>query len=108
MKPFDKRPGNYAYCQRCIMRLLEESPLPWSQDMLRSWYYVGIKHHALRRYIHLLLGAGRIWRCGPGLYTAISNQGRRLNYKHISTSIPIRRPKVIVSDDMLARFGFNL
>jgi hypothetical protein len=78
-----------APTQREIIRLLEESPLPWTTGMLRDWF--GTRHGSP---FDLLVQGGRIRKISDGFYTALTNE--------------CPRHKVIVTDKMLERYGFNL
>lgn len=76
-----------AVTQEEMVSLLQESPLPWTNGMLVAWF--GTRSNKLAR----ALRNRRIKRVGHDLYTC---------------PCKVEGEKVIVTDKMLERFGFNL
>lgn len=91
-----------------IMGLLDDSPMPWNKEMLMAW--TGIKLHHANKLMEHLVGAERVWRCAMGFYTSINRKPRaRLYVGEITYTTPPQRTEgAMITDDMLARFGFNL
>ena len=77
-----------AVTQREMVRLLQQSPLPWTFSMLKDWFGTRLKGP-----LECALNFGRIKRIAPGLY---------------SCPCKTKGIKVIVTDDMLKKYGFNL
>lgn len=72
-----------------LAQLLKDSPLPWTLEMLQEWF--GWRTNSL---VTNALGMMRIRKVAHGLYTCPVKASRR--------------EKVIVTDEMLSRYGFNL
>ena len=64
--------------------------------MLAAWFGIN------PRKFDLMVSYRRIWKVEPGLYAA--------NRHYVAPSVATRDygPKVLVTDAMLARYGFNL
>lgn len=83
-----------------IIELLEASPLPWTSHMLVQWF--GKAEDVTQGCLKTLFQNQRVWRIEPGVYTSRNRYAppreKRKNYG----------PKVLVTDEMLARYGLNL
>lgn len=75
---------------------VDTSPLPWTWAMIRDWMLWSDGQAS--KYLVEMVIQGYIWRIEKGLYGPISAKPL---FRH-------RGPKVIVTDEMLARYGFNL
>lgn len=103
-----KRFRNPAPTQRAVIRLLEESPLPWTRRMLVEWF-------GMKSYGGPLLEAivnRRIVRLAPGIYTAWSRCSKHylkpIEQPRRNMTFSPRQVGDVVTDDMLARYGYNL
>lgn len=88
-----------------VVRLLNESPMPWTWAMLRDW--MGWSDSKASVYLNGMVSSGRIGKIEVGVYTA----------KH---RVPLQPPPMTVepvqrlpfaltiTDDMLARYGYKL
>lgn len=81
--------------------------MPWTRMMLRDWF--GWDEHKASRYTIEMAAKGRIACLEPGVYTAKSRVPLvppPISYRGVTFSP--REHGDVITDDMLARFGFNL
>lgn len=76
--------------------------MPWTLEMLESWFGWEAEHGARIDNARARL---RIWRCGFGLYTSID---RKPASTISGVTFSSRGPNDVITDDMLAKYGFNL
>jgi predicted DCC family thiol-disulfide oxidoreductase YuxK len=77
-------PGRNAFVQRAIMALLEDSPLPWTAEMLDLWF-----ERRVSDCLYKMARKRRVWRCARGLYTSINRYECQV---------------VMVTDEMIERY----
>lgn len=91
-----------APVQREVMDLVQGSPLPWTVEMIRTW--TGLTKHRTSHLLQAMKSAGRIWMMEHGVYTSMD--------RYVPPPEPlestVKYERHILTDDMMARYGFNL
>jgi hypothetical protein len=92
--------------QRAIAETLDASPMPWTFGMLQAW----IPTMVGSRSIIMAAETMRIWRIERGMYASAKYRPRKWPVAHPArrATMSPRGPNDVITDDMLARFGFNL
>lgn len=92
--------------QQELMDLLEGAPLPWIRVMVRDWF--GMTDSRVSNFLIAATARGFIERLGTGVYTAKGRVPPKLPPQGSLDATPSRLPNQLITDDVLAKYGFNL
>lgn len=100
------KPTSPLYC--AVADLLEASPLPWSATMLREWF--GWSEYKANKYPYYMAARGYITKVAPGMFTANGRVPVEIPaLPPLSTAtFSSRGPSDVITDEVLARYGYNL